>query len=167
MSWTLLLFVGAALLAGFLGWGAWLLRRSLGGSMQRLAVVETASIPALADECRRTVRERLKVDLDPRDPDGTARALDELVLSGRLRSIFKADGYEMRYAEPAGAFLGELIRRHASAEWVEDVAGPTLVVHRPGETVETHPFLKALRHHTHGRPGQLHAWVMELVGRRG
>lgn len=165
MSWTLLLFVGAALLAGFLGWGALLLRRSVGGSTQRLALVELAAIPALADECRRTVRDRVKVDLDPRDPDGAARALDALVLSGRLRSIFKADGYDMRYAEPVGAFLGELIRRHASAEWVEDALGPMLVIHRAGEVVETHPFLKAVRHHTHGTPGQLHAYVMELVQR--
>lgn len=165
MSWELLLFVGTGLLAGFLGWGAWLLRRTLGGSMQRLAGVETGGIPALADECRRTVRERLNVDLDPRDADRTARALDELVLSGRLRGLFKAPGYEMRYAEPVGAFLGELIRRHASAEWMDDALGPKLVVHRPGGSVETHPFLKAVRHHTHGRPGQLHAYVMELAGR--
>jgi hypothetical protein len=165
MSWSLLLFVGAGLLAGFLGWGALLLRRSVGGSMQRLALVQVASVPALADECRRTVRERLKVDLDPRDPDGTARALDELVLSGRLRSIFSTEGYDMRYAEPVGAFLGELIRRHASAEWRDDALGPLLVVHRPDGAVETHPFLKAMRHHTHGTPGQLHAYVMELVGR--
>lgn len=165
MSWSLLLFVAAALLMGFLGWGAWLLRRSVGGSMQRLALVELASIPALADECRRTVRERLTIDLDPRDPDGTARTLDELVLSGRLRSIFKADGYDMRYAEPVGAFLGELVRRHASAEWRDDALGPMLVICRPGEVVETHPFLKAMRHHTHGTPGQLHAYVMGLVGR--
>jgi hypothetical protein len=165
MSWELLLFVGAALLAGFLGWGALLLRRSVGGSLQRLALVDVASIPALADECRRTVRERLKIDLDPRDADGTARALDELVLSGRLRSIFKTDGYDMRYAEPVGAFLGELIRRHTGAEWADDVTGPVLVIHRPDGVVETQPFLKAVRHHTHGTPGQLHAYVMELVGR--
>lgn len=165
MSWSLLLFVGAAMLAGFLAWGALLLRRSLGGSMQRLALVEVASIPALAEECRRTVRQRLNVDLDPRDPDGTARALDELVLSGRLRSLFKADGYDMRYAEPVGAFLGELIRRHTAAEWVADDLGPTLVIHRPDGETETQPFLRAVRHHTHGTPGQLHAYVMELVAR--
>lgn len=165
MSWELLLFVATGVLAGFLGWGAWLLRRNLGGSMQRLALVELSAIPALAEECRRTVRERLKIDLDPRDPDGTARALDELVLSGRLRPLFKAEGYEMRYAEPVGAFLGELIRRHASAEWMTDEVGPKLVIHRPSGAVETHPLLKAVRHHTHGRPGDLHAYVMDAIGR--
>lgn len=164
MSWELLLFVAAGLLAGFLGWGALLLRRNVGGSLERLAAVEVGAIPALADECRRTVRDRLEIDLDPRDPETTARVLDELVLSGRLRALFKAEGYEMRYAEPVGAFLGELIRRHTGAEWVQDPHGPTLVAHRPRETVETHPFLKAVRHHTHGRPGDLHAYVMELVG---
>jgi hypothetical protein len=163
MSWELLLFVAAGLLAGFLGWGAWLLRRSLGGSMQRLALVEPSAIPALAEECRRTVRERLKIDLDPRDPETAARTLDELVLSGRLRPLFRADGYEMRYAEPVGAFLGELLRRHARAEWVNDALGPKLVVHRADGVRELQPFLAAVRHHTHGRPGQLHAYVMELV----
>lgn len=88
------------------------------------------------------------------------------MLSGRLRALFKADGYEMRYAEPAGAFLGELIRHHTGAEWVRDPHGPRLVIHRPHETMETHPFLKAMRHHTHGRPGDLQAYVMELVGRK-
>ncbi len=165
MSWTLLLLVGAALLAGFLGWGAWLLRQGVGGSLQRLALLEAASIPALAEECRRTVRQRLRIDLDPRDPDGTARALDELVLSGRLRGLFKADGYEMRYAEPVGAFLGELVRRHTGGEWVVDDDGPALVIHRPDGVRELRPFPVVLRHHTHGRPGQLHAQVMELVPR--
>lgn len=165
MSWELLLYVGAALFAGFLAWGAWLLRRSLGGSMQRLALVEVAAIPALAEECRLTVRERLRIDLDPRDPDAAARALDDLVLNGRLRSIFKTDDYDMRYAEPVGAFLGELIRRHASAEWKQDVTGPVLVIHRPDGPTETQPFLRAVRHHTHGSPGQLHAYVMDLVAR--
>lgn len=166
MSWQLLLFVGTGLLAGFLGWGAWLLRRNLGGSMQRLALVEIANLPALAEECRRTVREQLKVDLDPRKPDATAKTLDELVLSGRLRPLFKEPGYEMRYAEPVGAFLGELIRRHASAEWMEDPLGPKLVIHRPDGSFETHPLLKAVRHHTHGTPGHLYAYVMEAIGSR-
>jgi hypothetical protein len=165
ISWTLLLLVAAGLLAGFLGWGAWLLRRSLGGAVERLEMIETAAIPALAEECRRTVRERLRIDLDPRKPDETARALDELVLSGRLRTLFKADGYEMRYVEPAGALLGELVRRHASAEWIEDARGPRLRVHRPAGGEELEPFRLALRHHTHGTPGQLHAWVLAALRR--
>jgi hypothetical protein len=164
MSWELLLFVATGLLAGFLGWGVWLLRRNLGGSMQRLALVELSAIPALAEECRRAIREQLNVDLDPRDPEAAARKLDELVLSGRLRPLFKEPGYELRYAEPVGAFLGELIRRHASAEWMEDALGPKLVIHRPDGAVETHPFMKAVRHHTHGRPGQLHAYVLDAIG---
>ena len=163
MSWTLLLFAAAALVAGFLGWGAFLLRRNLGSSMRRLAAVRVAAIPALAEECRRTVRERLGIDLDPRDPDAAARALDELVLTGRLRPLFKVEGYEMRFAEPAGAFLGELIRRHASAEWMEDELGPELVVWRPEGPVDLRPFLKAVRHHTHGSPGELHAYVMDAI----
>lgn len=165
MSWGLLLYVGAALLAGFLGWGVWLLRQNVGGSLQHLALVEVSAIPALAEECRRTVRAELKTDLDPRKPDATARALDELVLSGRLRPLFKAPGYELRYAEPVGAFLGELIRRHTGAEWMDDALGPKLVIHRrDGGSVEMHPFAMAVRHHTHGRPGQLHAYVMEAIG---
>lgn len=163
MSWGLLLLVAAGLMAGFLGWGAWLLRRNLGGSLQHLALVELGEIPALAEECRRTVRERLKIDLDPRDPDGAARALDRLVLSGRLRPLFRVDGYEMRYAEPVGAFLGELIRRHADAEWMDDPLGPRLVVRTADDTVHVHPFLLAARHHTHGTHGQLHAYVMDLI----
>jgi hypothetical protein len=71
----------------------------------------------------------------------------------------------MRYAEPVGAFLGELIRRHAPAEWKQDATGPVLVIHRPTGSTETQPFLRAVRHHTHGNPGQLHAYVMELVAR--
>jgi hypothetical protein len=63
-----------------------------------------------------------------------------------------------------GAFLGELIRRHASAEWVDDALGPKLVIHRPGGAEETHPFMKAVRHHTHGRPGELGAYVMDAIG---
>lgn len=164
MSWGLLLWVAAGLLAGFLGWGVWLLRQNVGGSLQRLALVEVSSIPALVEECRRTLREQLRIDLDPRDPDAAARALDELVLSGRVRPLFKAPGYELRYAEPVGAFLGELIRRHADAEWVDDAFGPKLVIRRPHGSFETNPFTKAVRHHTHGRPGQLHAYVMDAIG---
>ncbi|HYW12635.1 MAG TPA: hypothetical protein VE871_11790 [Longimicrobium sp.] len=165
MSWGLLLYVAAGLLAGFLGWGVWLLRQNVGGSLQRLALVELSDIPALAEECRRTVRAELKTDLDPRDPDAAARALDELVLAGRLRALFKTPGYELRYAEPVGAFLGELIRRHTGAEWMDDVLGPRLVIHRPAGIKELHPFTLAVRHHTHGRPGQLHACVMDAIGR--
>lgn len=163
MSWKLLLLLGSALLLAFVGWGAWLLRRNVTRSLARLAEVELALIPALAEECRATVRERLKVDLDPRDRTDAARRLDELVLSGRLRPLFRADGYEMRYAECVGAFLGELVRRHVSAEWQPDAISPKLVVFHPSGAVEAHPFLKAVRHHTHGRPGELEAWVRELV----
>jgi hypothetical protein len=111
MSWKLLLLLGSLLLLAFVGWGAWLLRRNVTRSLARLAEVELALIPALAQECRATVRERLKVDLDPGDPTSTARRLDELVLSGRLRPLFRAGGYEMRYAECVGAFLGA-VRHH-------------------------------------------------------
>ena len=163
MKWGVLLLIGSALVLGFLGWGAWLLRRNVTRSLTRLAEVEVAAIPALAEECRATVRERLKVELDPRTPAETARVLDELVLSGRLRPLFRSQGYEMRYAECVGAFLGELVRRHARAEWHADAISPKLVVFRGEGAVETHPFLKAMRHHTHGRAGELEAWVRELV----
>lgn len=165
MKWQMVVLIVSALLFAVLGWGAWLLRRNVTRSLARLAEVDVAAIPALAAECRAIVRDRLKVDLDPASPLDTARVLDELVLSGRLRPLFRAGGYEMRYAECVGAFLGELVRRHASAEWLADAESPRLVVHRPGGSVETHPFLKAVRHHTHGRPGELEAWVRELVSR--
>lgn len=164
MSWGLLLGVAAALLAGFLGWGVWLLRQDVGGSLQRLALVEASSISGLAEECRRTIRDQLRIDLDSRDADAAVRALDELVLSGRVRPLFKEPGYELRYAEPVGAFLGELIRRHASAEWVAGDLGPKLVIHRPDGPLETDPFARAVRHHTHGRSGQLHGWVIDAIG---
>lgn len=163
MSWQLTLLAVTAVLLAIVGWGAWLLRRNVTRSLARLAEVELAAIPALAAACRETVRARLKVDLDPATPLETARALDALVLAGRLRPLFRARGYEMRYAEYVGAFLGELVRRHASAEWHPDPASPKLVVFRPGGAVETHPFLKAVQHHTHGRPGELEAWVRELL----
>lgn len=165
MKWQVIVLIASALLLAFLGWGAWLLRRNVTRSLGRLAEIEIALVPALAEECRATIRERLKVDLDPRTPVETARTLDELVLTGRLRPLFRADGYEMRYAECVGAFLGEMVRRHASAEWLPDPASPRLVVHRPSGSVETHPFLKAVKHHTHGKAGELEAWVRELVAR--
>jgi hypothetical protein len=165
MKWEVLLLIGSALVLGFVGWGAWLLRRNVTRSLVRLAQVDPAAVPELARECRDTVRDRLKVELDPGTPAETARVLDELVLSGRLRPLFRSAGYEMRYAECVGAFLGELVRRHARAEWHADAISPKLVVFRGEGAVETHPFLKAMRHHTHGRPGELEAWVRELVGR--
>jgi hypothetical protein len=110
------------------------------------------------------VRDRLGVELDPARPDEAAARLDELVLTGRLRPLFRQPGYELRYAECVGAFLGEMVRRHADAEWLPDAESPKLVVHRAGGAVQTHPFLTAVRHHTHGRPGDLARWVAELVG---
>lgn len=163
MKWQVVVLLVSVLLVAVLGWGYWLLRRNVTRSLARLAEVDVGAIPGLAAECRATVRERLKVDLDPAVPLETAARLDELVLSGRLRPLFRAEGYEMRYAECVGAFLGELVRRHASAEWLPDAESPRLVVHRPGGSVEAHPFLKAVRHHTHGRPGELEAWVRELI----
>jgi hypothetical protein len=163
MSWKTLLLLSSALLLLFVAWGAWLLRRNVTRSLQRLAEVELSLVPALAAECRETVRERLGVELDPRRWEEAARRLDELVLSGRLRPLFRAPGYEMRYAECVGAFLGELVAMHARAEWLPDPASPRLVVHRGSGSVETHPFLFAVRHHTHGRPGDLERWVRELV----
>jgi hypothetical protein len=165
VKWQLVLLLASAILLGFVGWGAWLLRRNVTRSLHRLAEIEVALIPELAEECRWTILERLKVELDPRTPLETARTLDELVLSGRLRPLFRAEGYEMRYAECVGAFLGEMVRRHTSAEWLPDRESPRLVVHRPTGSVETHPFLKAVRHHTHGRSGELEAWVRELISR--
>jgi hypothetical protein len=167
LSWELLLLLGSALLLAVVGWGSWLLRRNVTRSLVRLAAVDPETIPALAEECRATVRERLRVDLDPQSPLESAAALDGLVLEGRLRPLFRVPGYEMRYAECVGAFLGEMVRSHASAEWRADPISPKLVVFRPGGAVEAHPFLKAVRHHTHGRPGELRAWVAALVEEGG
>jgi hypothetical protein len=163
VSWQLTVLLVSLVVLAFVGWGAWHLRRNVTGAMRRLSDVQPEAIPALAVECRTTVRDRLRIDLDPADPRAAAARLDELVLEGRLRPLFRVPGYELRYAECVGAFLGEMIRRHASAEWHADPDTPKLVVHRPAGAVQTFPFMKAVRHHTHGRAGELERWVDELL----
>jgi hypothetical protein len=163
MSWTLLLAVAAVLFFGFLGWGARLLRANQRVLADRLGGLELAAIPRLAAECRTVVRERAGVDLDPRDPDAAARALDELVLDGRARAFFKTPEYEFRFAEVVGAYLGELIRRHADAEWVPDPADPVLALRRGGERGEVRPAHLAVHHQNHGTPGDLHREIVRIL----
>lgn len=160
MSWTLLLAVAAALFFGFLAWGARLLRANQRVLVEQLGALDLAAIPGLAVECRTVVRERAGIDLDPRDPDDAARALDELILDGRARIFFKTPEFEFRFAEVVGACLGEMIRRHADAEWVPDPAGPMLALRRGGEV---RPAQLAVHHQNHGAPGDLHREIVRIL----
>lgn len=139
-------------------------RRSVQRLADTTAALDADGIRALADECVAEFRDRLGIELDLADGPGSAARLDVALKTPRTLVVLSRGTYSLRAVELAGAFLAELVRRNADAEWRMDGGSPRLLVRRPDGEAEVWPFLKAFKHVQSGTAGDLVAWVLFLLG---
>lgn len=154
----------AALVAVALARGALELRRSA-AAQASLAALRAEHVAGLAAEGKAVLRDKLQVELPP-DLAGAAQQLDLLTRSPRIKDAFARPELYWHFVQPLGALVGELIREHGQARWVDDpTEGLVLKVTTPdGRELTSRPFDRVLRHRVSGQPGQLRAYVLFAAG---
>jgi hypothetical protein len=162
MIW--LLYIGGglvALLALLLVWGFVHLSMSRRKAVAEILRIELAEIEPLAKECVAVFQKKLGIVLNPDDCEASAEKLDAALQDrAKLKDAFAKDGFYWYFVKPTGAYLGELLRRHAKHEW-RKVPGqaPTMEVKLKGGSSEVFPFDKIIKQSTIGEPGDLIAYV--------
>ena len=98
-------------------------------------------IQPLIQECIRTFKEKLGLELDLNDLDSCTVTLDDKVNTDALREAFAKKGLNWYFALPVGAFVGELILRHRKAGWQEEEDGSLSIWIQDGQEEKTiRPF---------------------------
>ena len=98
-------------------------------------------IQPLIQECIRTFKEKLGLELDLNDLDSCTVTLEDKVNTDALREAFAKKGLNWYFALPVGAFVGELILRHRKAGWQEEEDGSLSIWIQDGQDEKTiRPF---------------------------
>jgi hypothetical protein len=162
MIW--LLYIGgglAALFALLLLVGVLHLMKSRRQAVAEIQRIELADIEPLAKECVDVFKKKLGIVLNPDDCEASAEKLDAALHDrAKIKDAFAKDGFYWYFVKPTGAYLGELLRRHAKHEW-RKVQGqpPTMEVQLKGGSSEVSPFEKVIKQTSTGAPGDLIAYV--------
>jgi hypothetical protein len=123
-------------------------------------------LPSLVAECIAEFSVRLNLHLDLSDLERSARTLDEAFRRRRTVLVLATPHQRLRAAELAGAFLGELIRRHARGVWMMGGGrSPGVRVRTSEGEREILPFVDVVNHFRAGRPGDLSSLILFVSGR--
>lgn len=162
MIWILYIGGGlAALFALLLVIGFLHLRASRRQAVAEIRRIELAEIEPLAKECVEVFQKKLGLVLNPDDCEASAQKMDTAFQDrAKLKDAFAKDGFYWYFVKPTGAYLGELLRRHARHEW-QKLPGqtPTMEVKLRGGSSEVSPFEKVVKQIATGAPGDLIAYV--------
>jgi hypothetical protein len=157
--------VVSLLIAGFV-WGFIRIRKRQSDVNQQILSVQERDIPTLTDECISVFSEKFGVHLDLDNLESSAQLLDESLLQSKqmnTMSAFECPGHAGWYVKPMGAFLGELIRKHAHGRWIQaEGGGLAMIIGDEPNTITLHPFDKIDKQRWSGDPGDLFAYVMTL-----
>jgi hypothetical protein len=166
-NWLWLSLVGAAGIVVLLLAAYWRLKRNYRRALAAIRKLQLAEIPPLAQRCQEVFEKSLGQSVSLDRLEESAAILDETVpRSLEFCRAFATPGNAWYFVLPTGAFVGELLRRHASGQWkVDPAAGPFLQIRRGQMVITAYPFEKALKHHVSGRPGELRAYVLTACGR--
>lgn len=161
--------VGAVVLVIIIGvvWGVLHLRRSQKVAYAAIAKVKLPEIDTLRQECERIFFEKFSERLDLNDIEKSAKLLSaRLDNVESLKGAFAKEDFYWYFVLPVGAFLGELLRVHAGAEWKEgdDGAGPMMTMPVLGESATTYPFHKVMKQVTVGDKGDIYAYLKIAPG---
>ena len=108
---------------------------------RELREVKINDIEQLVQECIRTFREKLGLELDLNDLEGSTATLDENINTSALRGAFAQKGFNWYFVKPVGAFVGELIQRHRHAGWQQEEDGSLSIWIKDGQDEKTiRPF---------------------------
>jgi hypothetical protein len=129
-----------------------------------LIALKAEDIPRLVHECREFFAGELGITLDSDQWKETALSLDSALKNlDQRRTIlrrFARPDCPYYWVLPVGAYLGDLLARHAKAAWKFNGTGsPTMEIEAGGGTMTTFPFDKVEKHVLEGDPGDLVAYV--------
>jgi hypothetical protein len=164
----ILLGLGAAVVAAGGALGMIQLRSSRRLLHEYSALVDAFTVDdihRLERECVRAFGADLGVRLDLGDLYAIASKLDEVLRSQKAVLQLSTDDRPLRTVELAGAFLGELVRRHGRGEWVVGGRSPGVRVRRMDGDRDLLPFVDALNQFKAGRPGDLSSLILFVSGR--
>jgi hypothetical protein len=162
---TALIFAVVVLLllvAGFV-WGYVRIRKRQADAIRHIMCVTAEEVPALAVECLSVFQSKLGKNLNLDDVETAVSILDEsLEQKNRMgtMTVFERPGHPGWFVKPMGAFLGELIRKHADGRWTPaDGGGLAMVIGEEPNQMTIHPFDKIDKQRWSGGPGDLVAYV--------
>lgn len=108
---------------------------------RELREVKNDDIEQLVQECIRIFREKLGLELDLNDIEGSTATLDENINTSALREAFAQKGFDWYFVKLVGAFFGELIQRHRHAGWQQEEDGSLSIWIKDGQDEKTiRPF---------------------------
>jgi hypothetical protein len=136
-------------------------RHSLRVAVAAVRKVKLSDVEPLCRECQAVFRDKFAEILDLNDLEGSAK-----VLSARLndhasvKRAFAKKGFYWYFVLPIGAFMGELLRIHAKAEWKESEGGGLeMTVPVSNDAATTYPFHKVLKQAVAGDLGDIYAYL--------
>jgi hypothetical protein len=161
---AILLWVLAVLSASVIGvfvWGVRSLRRSASQARDAIANVRIADVARLSDECQAAFRNSFSEKLSLENYEAGAALLSRRIDDKSLKSALSKDEFWWYFVLPAGAFLGELLRVHTGAKWLETTDGaPEMRIPVGSGEATTFPFDKILKQATGGDKGDLYAYLI-------
>ncbi len=142
-------------------WGLLHLRHSQKVAYRAIDGVALGDIDRLHRECVQVFRDKFSESLDIDDLDGSARILSaRLDNPESLKKAFAKDTFYWYFVLPVGAYLGELLRVHAGAQWKpSEQGGLEMTVPVAGDSATTYPFHKVMKQVTMGDHGDIYAYL--------
>jgi hypothetical protein len=132
----------------------------------RVDALTPGELPPLVAECIAEFSVRLNLHLDMADLERSARTLDEAFRRRRTVLELASPRRRLRAAELAGAFAGELVRRHARGVWmIGGGRSPGVRVRSSEGDREILPFVDVVNHFRAGRTGDLSSLILFVSGR--
>lgn len=159
--WVYIL-AGVVLLLGIVFvWGLLHLRHSQKVAYQAIDKVTLGDIDRLREECVRVFREKFSESLDIEDLEGSARLLSaHLDNHESLKKAFARDDFYWYFVLPVGAYMGELLRVRAGAQWKPSAEGGLeMSIPVANDAATTHPFHKVMKQVTMGDKGDVYAYL--------
>lgn len=144
------------------------IRRSLKLGNDQLAAalleLKPEDLPRLVRECQEFFRSAIAADLDPANWQDAAMTMDDALKDRqKCQKILRALSREevaYYWVLPMGAFLGQLLERHANAQWKFDAGAPPFMeISAGGGEMTIWPFDKVRKHIWEGDAGDLVAYV--------
>lgn len=155
----------AILLAVAAVWGVLHLRQSQKTAYAAIAKVALSDIERLRNECEQVFKEKFAELLDLNDLEHSATLLSaRLDNSESLKSAFAKEDFYWYFVLPVGAFIGELLRIHAGAEWKQsEEGGLEMSLPLTDGSAATFPFDKVMKQVTMGDKGDMYAYLNSAV----
>lgn len=160
-----IIIVVLLLIAGFI-WGYVRIQKRQSDVNQHIVSVREEDIQTLMAECISVFSSKLGKNLDPDQLEASVRILDDALLKSNgmnTMSAFERQGQPGWFVKPMGAFLGELIHKHAHGRWIPaEGGGLAMVIGEEPNLITIHPFDKIDKQRWSGDPGDLVAYVMVI-----